>query len=132
MENGVDLRSETDLRQQVVAFYKQLADRIQARDTIYLCHLLVDSQRELTRAWYHDDSEQGRLFWAEWLEAADRGYRFVVDEDFLLKLSADGKLVCLWPVSEADILRVVGKEFASGFTFNLYREQGSDDFKIIR
>lgn len=131
-KNGVDLRGETDLRGQVVAFYKQLADRIQARDTTYLCNLLVDRQRELTRARYHDDSEEGRLFWAEWLEAADRGYRFVVDEDFVLKLSADGKLVCLWPGMEADMLRVVGKKYANGFTFDLYREQGSDDFKIIR
>ena len=131
-KNGEDLRGETDLRQQVVAFYKQLADRIQARDTTYLCNVLLDRQRELTRARYHDDSKQGTLFWEEWLEAADRGYRFVVDEDFLLRLSADGKLVCLWPGAEIDMLRVIGKEYANGFTFDLYREPGSKEFKIIR
>jgi hypothetical protein len=132
-KNATDLRKETELKSQIIALYQQLADAIQAKDENKFSELLYQTYYETAVSTYNMQEKRTEVLWEEnWLPILHHSYRYTIAEDFDLQFSSDGKLVYARPLQQKDMLRVIGKRIAEGFTFFIYKDAVTKQLKFVR
>ncbi len=130
-ENGKDLRKDPNIKQKIIALYEKLGMIIKTKDEKALNDFMYQKGYEKSVSSYNSSSDS-RDTWEEWMKMFEYAYNFNVEQDFQLEFSEDGKLVYASPNRQMDMLRVIGKQKAEGFTFFMYEDKNTNELKAIR
>jgi len=128
--NGTDLRTETGLKEQVIALYEKLSRAILDKDAREFDDLLILQGKERATSTYNATPGQLVEDWEAWMELFAYTNITRIEKDFDLIFSNDGKLVYAVPKTQLHMLRAIGKNRAAGFSFYMYKS--GKELKFIR
>jgi len=131
-ENGVDLRENKDLKNEITALYRELANAIESNNEKKVSDLLYQVYDETVSACYNSVGDRTETRWKEWLPFFRHAYKYDIADKFDLIFSQDGKLVYANSSGQQDMLRVIGKQIATGFSFYMYKDKSTKQLKFIR
>lgn len=131
-KSGKDLRHEPRLKEQIIVAYEQLATAFKNKDAALLNDLLYQAHQESMTAGYGLLWNNTDKLWCSWEQLFGRAFSFKVAADFDIAYSKDGRFVSVMPHDQKDMLRVVGKGQAAGFTYSMYMDSSSNKLKFIR
>jgi len=130
--NGSDLRTDTKLKERIIALYQRLADAIRNKDEVLLSQLLYRREEEIIKSTYNMLCTPSADTWKAWMEMLGYTNSLKIEQDFGLAFSEDGKLVMAQPKSQPDMLRAIGKQKAEGFTLFMYEDKNTRELQFIR
>lgn len=131
-KNGKDLRNDLQLKQKIIQLYQKLAHIIESNDSKALNDFFYTLYKERAISSYNMKAPFSYEDWENFLFMMEYGYRYDVEQDFKIEYSQDGKLIYASPNKNKDMLRVIGKEYAEGFTFYMYEDATTNELKFIR
>ncbi|MBZ4191781.1 hypothetical protein [Niabella beijingensis] len=128
--NGTDLRTEKELKEQVLALYGKLSQAILNKDASGFNDLLIKKEEERVRSIYNMNPSRLVEDWEAWMGLFEYTNITRIEKDFDLEFSDDGKLVYARPRTQRHMLRAIGKNQAGGFSFYMYKS--GKELKFIR
>lgn len=130
-KNGNDLKKDPKIKQKISALYEKLARIIQNKDEKGLNDMMYQQGYE-TVVSEGFQAEITRDIWEKWMDMFEFAFTTKIEKDFDLKFGDNGKLVYAVPRNLTDMLRVIGKKQAEGFTLYMYEDKDTGELKFIR
>ncbi len=130
--DGKDMRQDKQLKQKVTALYEKLGKIIESRDAAGLGAIMYMVGKEEAEANYNQKAAAFTDRWTQWMDMFATTNLIKIEEEFDLEISGDGKLIYAIPKNQKDMLRAIGKNTATGFTFYMYEDKNINELKFIR
>lgn len=131
-ENGKNLHEDQNLAKKITQLYEKLAKHISEKDKKALSDMFSQMGLEKTISQYNRNSSYVIDEWNSFLETMEFSNILKIEKDFDILISKDGKLAYATPKKQKNMLRAIGKKWATGFTYFIYADEKTGELKFIR